>query len=337
MEIDDELLRDAGIADESRSPEHHGKRLDSPVGFRVYNVVDLLTLKIPPREFILEPIIRERDLVELYSWRGCGKTMVSLAVAYAIATAGPCLRWHAPKARRVLYVDGELPLQTLQERLAWFVASQEAEPPSPDYLRFLTHDAQEAGLPDLGLREGQEAVEALLDDIDFLVFDSVSTLIKSGKENTAEDWQCFQDWLLQLRSRGKTVMFDHHEGKGGQQRGTSKREDVLDTCIQLTRPSDYSPDQGARFEVHFKKCRALQGEPAKSFEAQLVTTDGRAEWFLRDSVDANFERAKELFAMNMSVRDVADELKISKTVAGRLRMRWKASQGTAEKWDNRPT
>ncbi len=37
------------------------------------------------------------------------------------------------------------------------------------------------------------------------------------------------------------------------QRGTSRREDVLDTVIQLKRPKDYEPEDGGRFEVHFTK------------------------------------------------------------------------------------
>ena len=58
----------------------------------------------------------------------------------------------------------------------------------------------------------------------------------------------------------------HHANKNGMQRGTSKREDVLDTVIVLKRPADYTPEHGARFEVHFEKsrgffgsCRAVRG------------------------------------------------------------------------------
>lgn len=135
---------------------------NSRPALRVYNLEDLLALKLSPREFILEPVLRERDLMMLYSWRGVGKTMLALAIAYAIASGGKALNWKSPKPRRVLYVDGELPLQTLQERLAWIIDSQNAEPPEPGYLQFLTHDAQELGLPDLASREGQERMEPLI-------------------------------------------------------------------------------------------------------------------------------------------------------------------------------
>ena len=39
-----------------------------------------------------------------------------------------------------------------------------------------------------------------------------------------------QQWLLRLRRRGVSVLVVHHAGKNGDQRGISKREDLLDTA-----------------------------------------------------------------------------------------------------------
>ena len=63
-----------------------------------------------------------------------------------------------------------------------------------------------------------------------------------------------QNWLLKLRRQGIAVLLIHHAGTNGRQRRTSRREDALDTVIALRRPDDYSPEQGARFEVHFENC-----------------------------------------------------------------------------------
>jgi len=63
------------------------------------------------------------------------------------------------------------------------------------------------------------------------------------------------------------VPFIHHSGKGGEQRGTSRREDVLDTVIALKRPADYSPEQGACFEVHYEKSRGIFGDDVAPFKA----------------------------------------------------------------------
>src|SRR5215468_5734601 len=68
---------------------------------------------------------------------------------------------------------------------------------------------------------------------------------------------------------------NYHAGTNGRQRGTSRREDALDTVIALRRPEDYSPEQGARFEVHFEKLRnRVDGNGAVAFEARIETADG---------------------------------------------------------------
>ena len=117
------------------------------------------------------------------------------------------------------------------------------------------------GLPDLASDEGQAAIEAALGDAKLVVLDNLSSLVRSGRENEADTWQPVQDFLLRLRRKGVSVLLIHHAGKGGQQRGTSRREDVLDTVISLRRPADYQPSEGARFEVHIEKLAASRARP----------------------------------------------------------------------------
>jgi len=77
------------------------------------------------------------------------------------------------------------------------------------------------------------------------------------KENDADAWIPVQEWALRMRASGRSVLFIHHAGKGGNQRGTSKREDVLDTVIALQKSEDYNPRDGATFEIHFKKAACI--------------------------------------------------------------------------------
>src|SRR5438270_13845228 len=103
-----------------------------------------------------------------------------------------------------------------------------------------------------------------------------------------------QDLVLSLRRRGTSTLIVHHSGKGGQQRGTSRREDVLDTVIALRRPEDYNPTQGARFEVHLEKARGVFGDEAKPFEAQLESRQGAMTWSTKDLADADLARVVAL-------------------------------------------
>jgi putative DNA primase/helicase len=78
---------------------------------------DFLSLDIPPRAMLLDPILPERSLAMLYAPRGLGKSWLALSIGLAVASGAPLLRWSAPRQRNVLYVDGEMPLVSLQERL----------------------------------------------------------------------------------------------------------------------------------------------------------------------------------------------------------------------------
>ena len=294
-------------------------QLSRAPGLRAVNIGEFLALDIPPREMVLSPIMQTQALTLLYSKRGVGKTHVGLGIAYAVATGGRFLRWEAPKPRRVLFVDGEMPAQAVQERIASIVAGTDKEPPSPDYLRIITPDIQDGPIPDLSVPENQAALDAMLEGVALLVLDNLSTLCRCGRENEAESWLPVQGWGLALRRHGTSCLFIHHAGKGGAQRGTSRREDVLDTVICLKHPEDYSPTEGARFEVHLEKSRALHGDGAKPFEARLEVRDGAALWTMRDIEDVELARAAELFSEGSTVREVASEMGISKSKAGRLR------------------
>jgi putative DNA primase/helicase len=135
-----------------------------------------------------------------------------------------------------------------------------------------------------------------------------------------------QNWLLRLRRKGIAVLLIHHAGVNGKQRGTSRREDALDLVIGLRRSADYSPEQGARFEVHVEKARTLVGDGALPFEAMVeafVSESGRAgiRWVDRDLKPPVLYRAAELFRDGHTVRQVADLLGVSRSEAGRLRLK----------------
>ena len=140
-------------------------------------------------------------------------------------------------------------------------------------------------------------------------------------ENDSDAWSPIQQWLLRLRRRGMSVLIVHHAGKTGGQRGTSRREDVLDTSISLRRPADYAPTEGARFEVHIEKGRGVFGEHARPFEAQLEVRGGKAAWAMKDVEDAVLSRVTALLAAGMSVREIAEETGLHRSKVHRLKQR----------------
>lgn len=296
---------------------------------KVLSLQELLQTSFPERDSLLSPIILTQSLSMIHAWRGLGKTHIGLGIAYAVASGGKFLKWYSPQPRGVLYLDGEMPGSALQERLAAITAASDREP-LPEYFRIITPDLQEAGgMPDLSTVDGQAAVNAMLTlETALIVVDNISCLCRSGRENEAESWLPVQGWALRQRAAGRAVLFIHHSGKNGEQRGASKREDILDTVIKLKRPVDYEPSQGAVFELIFEKARHLKGEDTASFEARLTTNSvsGLQEWIYKDVALTSFDRVVSLANEGLSQHEIANELQINKSNVSR---HWKkaAEQG----------
>jgi len=285
---------------------------------------DLLAVDFPPRKLVIDPWLPEQGLAMVAAKCGVGKTQLSVSCSLMMATGTPFLRWHAPKPFRVLFVDGEMPGPLLQERFAQASARLpgNASMPSPDYLKIITPDMVDGPMPDLNTRDGQGLVEDHLEGVDVVILDNISTLFRSGaKENDEDSWRDAQAWILSLRRAGLSTLLIHHMNKGGTQRGTSKREDVLDTSIRLTRPEDYRPQEGARFEVHFEKARGVVGEAALPFEAWLQSD----VWTTRTIEDLETLKVLELKGAGMTQREIAAEVGFSAAKVNRI---LKAKEGS---------
>lgn len=261
-----------------------------------------------------------QSLSMIYGWRGTGKTHMSLGIFFAVGTGSSFLNWKADRPRKVLLIDGEMPGPALQERLAAIVAASDIEP-LPGYLSILTPDLQSGPMPDLASYAGQDAITEVIEQVgaELIILDNISCLVRgTGRENDAESWTSVSEWALLQRQRGRSVLFIHHSGKSGQQRGTSKREDLLDVVISLRRPPDYDPATGACFEIHFEKARHLSGDDVNPIEAQLVTdADGLSTWKWRPVADSTFDRVVGLASEGLSQVEIANELELNRSTVSR--------------------
>ena len=278
---------------------------------------EVLARDFPPKEPLLFPWLRKQDLAMVFAERGFGKTHFCLTLAYAVASGGKFLKWEAPKPRRVLYIDGEMPGAAIKDRLAALSQSDGPKPPE-GYFRIITPDVQQFALPDLATLEGQAALGPLLDDAELIVLDNLSALMRAGVENEGESWIPMATWALAQRREGRAVLFVHHGGKNGTQRGTSRREDLLDVSVCLKRPSDYRPEQGARFDIQFTKYRGLFGQDVQSIEATLSSNQSNGVvWTWRSADGATGERVAELKALGMKPGEIAAELGVHRSTVYR--------------------
>jgi putative DNA primase/helicase len=275
-----------------------------------------LKMNIPPRTMMLTPWLPTQGLAMVHAPRGTGKTRMVHGVAYAIGTGSGFLRWTAPQPKRVLLLDGEMPAATLQEMLRATTQASQRSLPEPDFFRIAAADLAPDGLPDLANPAAQQFYADIVADADLVVGDNLSTLCRSLKENDADSWTPVQSWALSLRRAGKSLLWIHHDGKSGNQRGTTRKEDVLDTVIALRRPPDYLAEQGARFEVHFEKSRGFHGPDAEPFETRLLGD----QWAISPiKTGDDLATIQALRKQGLSIRDIADRTGIPKsTVQDRL-------------------
>jgi putative DNA primase/helicase len=294
---------------------HEAVPTSNPLGGPVttLDVDEFLAREFQPRDMMFAPWLPTQGIAMIHAERGIGKTHVALGTAWAIHVGARFLRWTAPQPRRVLLLDGEMPAVALKERLAR-IAELSEYPAQRANLKIAAPDLTRDGLPDLSDPAAQRLYSKVVEDADLVIVDNISALCRMMKENDAGTWMPVQNWALQLRRAGKSVILIHHAGKSGRQRGTSRKEDVLDTIIGLRRPPDYSPDQGARFEVYYEKSRGFYGEDAKPFEAWLMGD----RWAVGPiKAGENLDIIKSLKEQGRSVREIAKRTGLSKSTVQR--------------------
>lgn len=273
--------------------------------YRAHTLDDLLELALPPVRPLLSPWLPWRGLALIHGPRGIGKSHLSLAIAHAVATGGGLFDWVAPAASRVLVLDGEMPVAVLRERCAALPSR-----PAAGMLRLMSMDLQRGGL-NLAQAEDQARLEPLLEGADLVIVDNLSTLARHGLENAGESWEPVQDWAIGQRRAGRAVLFIHHSARNGSQRGTSRREDIMDTILAL-RPTEGG--QGACFSIHVEKARDLAAD-FLPFRASLK--DGG--WVREDAVEPALPLVVALSEEGLSIRQIAEQLELGKNVVHRLR------------------
>ncbi len=163
-----------------------GREETKALRLKPLSLEEFFSLTIKPRKMILDPIIPEKGLAMLYASRGTGKTHLALGIAYGAATGTDFLRWKAPRARRTLLIDGEMPAAALQERLATIVQGSNVEP-DEGMLKVLAGDLiEDGGVGNLADPAVQAELDPHLDGMELLILDNLSSLTAVIRDNDAE-------------------------------------------------------------------------------------------------------------------------------------------------------
>ena len=249
----------------------------------VQSATELAARDIPEREDIITDLLHTQALGMVFAHRGIGKTRAVADMADAIARGRRFLAWDVEKPRRVLFMDGELPAVDLQA-----IFGQVCGPkPSPllDVISSEDFYATEHAPLTLNNIVHQQRLLGLLKELEradrrpeVIFFDNLSSMTYGTDENDNSDQDSILRFMLELRHLGYTVILVHHTGKGGDQRGASRREDFLDVSIKLADPPEPSTAGNAKFVLEFAKIRRKMPEPS-TLECELVDDGtGRLVW-----------------------------------------------------------
>jgi len=283
---------------------------------------ELNTLNLQPVNQYLGPI-HKGTLGEIYGTRGLGKTWFRDALSLCLTRGlnfGPL---KCESRAGVLILDGEMPLHLLKERSA--LAAHTGEPLSPldiisnEYLYTL-------GGPVINLTD-PEWRQAILDTVrqagdrwDVIFIDNLSSFLPGIRENDSESWGPINAFLLELRWMGKAVIFIHHAGKSGDQRGTSGREDQLDFVWKLTPTPGHNPQNGCSLEATLTKSRSLTGAEAAPFTFALTThPDGGLTWITSGVKESRKEMVIALLGNGIKQNEAAEAVGMSKGYVSKIK------------------
>jgi hypothetical protein len=283
---------------------------------------DFLKHKFAEREEILKSsaacLLRHPSIVQIHAYRGVGKTNVAMKLAGALARKdGEFLRWHAVRAIRVLYVEGEQPGADVQR-----IVKLQADAAPPENLHIMSLEDQPTfRFPKIVTPEGQAALERYIEEhrIEVLFLDSLSTLANVAM-NEEENQLALGDWFVRLRTGLRvTVVYLQHDGKTGQQRGHSKHEDWIDLSIHLTWAGDYHGAEGLRAHFHIDKARQpiADGQDMRLTFGPSLKDPNRMEWNWAEVTKEEEKQAQILNAAaqmlfqdpQMSDRKLAEKLR----------------------------
>ena len=270
------------------------------------------------------PVFHTSSIIQAHAFRGVGKTAFMLGLCGSLGTGEEFLQWKATRQFRVLYVEGELPGDEMQERVRTLVGDNE------NFAVITPEDQPDSRIPSLMSDEGRRLIEEAIVafSAEVLVLDSISTLANIATNDESE-WLVLCEWFRLLRNKyGIALFFLMHDGKTGLQRGHSKSEDLLDKSIQLFWENGYKGQDGLKFALTFDKARQPVKE-AHSLSVELIENNGKLEWVsaVRDSSgDSQKSMAFSMFDAGHSIARVRENLKAKQNLVAEWKKEWKQSR-----------
>jgi len=292
------------------------KELIDTTPITALNAGEFCAKEYPKAEYFLYPLVSKQTITQIWAAPGIGKTLLSLELACALANGQNFLKYkwvENTKPIPVLYVEGEMSANQLQERLLNITQRYQNEKISFNFSRLKIAPLKEQTdhcFEPLNTENGMKRLELQLELIEkefnekpIVFLDNVSCLT-NFQEKDGEAWISFMNWLIRLRSKGYTIFFLHHATKeGSTSSGSNMKERSVDLEIKLSEPdNDQKLDlpNETQIVINFKKWREFNyTEHSKSFLASVSRHSFKWSWH---ELKGKKETAKEI-AFNYWFKD----------------------------------
>lgn len=257
-----------------------------PARLRMVSLQKLKQRQFRLREDVIGPWLREGESAMLWAPSGLGKSMLALTIALAVAGGGKVCGWNFDKPRPVLFLDGEMHIQDLRDRLVMLAGTIEGldQDAADRNLMLLSRQDQDAevNFPDLAQRAGQDEVltRALGMKAELLIADNFSTLAEVADENDAAAMSPVLTMLMRFKQAGIATILVHHSDKtSSNYRGSSKLATTFEVIIGLHRLDGRAAADGTGFELRWGKFRGKPTGATRDTEVTLIETpEGKTIW-----------------------------------------------------------
>ncbi len=282
-------------------------------------------------EDILQGLIRQGEQVLVYSSTGSYKSWLGTALWLAVANGRPVAittdgldKWKAPKARKVLLLDGELDQFDLGERLNKLCPNY-----GDNEGLVLMRQMQQinSAFPNLAEPIDQDSLINFCVEqaIELIVLDNLTTLADVADENAASAMKPLTHLLQKLKAAGIATVLIHHSNKGDNSyRGSTVLATTFNAIIKLKRDT---VERGL-FSLIFEKARNSHIEN-QALKMRLKTIENGSMLLESNAELSNYEIIVSLvesrdYCDDNSIRVALSE-KICKVIPQPTFARWKKS------------
>jgi len=287
----------------------------------VVELDEFKVMSMPEIRTIMMPWLTFGSTHMIYAPRGAGKTFFAISLGLAVVHSTDFGDWELKESVNVLYVDGEMLPQMMRDRISGLQKNL-GEKRNKLFILSSGLNLQNGKSPiNIAKPEWREFIlnQVIEKNIKSMFLDNISALTPGVEENDSTAWDEIARWGTEVKQTGCSLIFIHHAGKGGQQRGTSAREDSLDTVISLKPTS--SLNAGVDVDVVFEKSRHIAGLSVSAMNFKILSDPGSTElrWEMGIAGTSKRDDAIRMMINGESLKDISTKLSISRVVVNRYK------------------